>query len=188
MLKEPAITAEDFQLLLSWLNPERAKAELKYEQIRRSLTFYFIKRGVYLPEELVDVTLSRVTAKAGTLLETYHGDPALYFYGVARNVLKEYLRQQEHHATHVFVSTQQPPEYVYKCLEDCVGKLPADERELLLRYYDEAAEGAANFRHALARQLGISLNSMRVKIHRLRERLRDCIAECRERHEAASPY
>jgi DNA-directed RNA polymerase specialized sigma24 family protein len=84
---------EPFARLLAWLNSDRELAVVKYEGIRRSLIKVFTARGCSNADELANETVNRVVKRIETLEENYVGDPALYFYGVARHVYCEYLRR-----------------------------------------------------------------------------------------------
>jgi hypothetical protein len=46
-----------------------------------------------MAEELADEVINRVSKKLPQIVDIYVGDPALYFYGVARKVHREYLRK-----------------------------------------------------------------------------------------------
>lgn len=182
------ISHEDFEALMTWLDADREMAGKKYETIRRSLILYFAKRGTHYPEDLSDETIGRVIGKARELVETYTGNPALYFFGVARNVLKEHSRK-----VHTTVQLEQlknlgddspsqtatavKSEHLVSCLEECTQKLDDDARDLFLRYYGYE-EKDKNFRVHLAVQLGIKYPALRVRIHRIREDLRACIRGC----------
>ena len=85
---------ENFELLLSWLGPDRDRAGEKYEQIRRNLLDYFRRRDVPDPLSLTDEVLLRVTRKVNTVAEGFVGDPSAYFMAVARRVLAEFRRRQ----------------------------------------------------------------------------------------------
>jgi DNA-directed RNA polymerase specialized sigma24 family protein len=61
-------------------------------------------------------------------------------------------------------------------LEHCWTKLSPSEQEILLRYCEEVpAQKLYESREQLARELGLSLNALRVMTHRLRGKLRLCI-------------
>ena len=81
--KEWDLTQENFDQLLAWLDPNREQAGRRYEDIRRKLVKIFVSRGCIIAEELADETINRVAMKVHEIVDTYTGDPALYFYGVA---------------------------------------------------------------------------------------------------------
>src|ERR1044072_6747769 len=93
MKNEWNLTQDAFDKFLTWLNPNREQAATKYEEVRRKLIKIFACRGCAEAEDLADETINRVIRKMQELIDSYVGDPALYFYGVARNVHLEYVRK-----------------------------------------------------------------------------------------------
>ena len=87
------VTPEDFQQLLNWLGPDPQRAGEKYESIRRGLTTLFDTWQCAEPDNLADETINRVLIKVQNIAATYSGDPALYFYGTAKNVRHEHFRR-----------------------------------------------------------------------------------------------
>ncbi len=94
MTKKQKLTQDEFDNLLSWLDADRECAGKKYESIRHSLIKIFSWRGCAEAEDLADETINRVGRKAKSLASTYTGDPALYFFGVAKKLLLEYNRRK----------------------------------------------------------------------------------------------
>src|SRR6266571_4389824 len=89
------LTQDAFDSLLDWLNADRVLAGKKYEAIRLRLIKIFTCRGCPEAEDLADETINRVTARVEEVANTYEGDPALYFYGVAQKLHLEYLRKTQ---------------------------------------------------------------------------------------------
>lgn len=186
MNKEWVLTQESFDNLLAWLDPNRDQAGKKYEEIRRRLIKIFACRGCTEADNLADETINRVTQKMQKLAAGYTGDPALYFYGVAHKVHLEYLRRKPAPAL------QPPPltgssdeiEQEYDCLERCMQGLTPDNRELVLRYYQEEKQSKINNRKQLAEQLGIALNALRIRAYRIRATLQQCVQSCLEQRAA----
>ena len=83
----------NFEKLLDWLDSDQIEAALKYEAIRTNLIRIFSSRGCLVPDELADDVFDRVAKKINEIIPSYEGEPALYFYGVARNVFREYTRK-----------------------------------------------------------------------------------------------
>ncbi|HEU4770317.1 MAG TPA: hypothetical protein VFS77_23325 [Pyrinomonadaceae bacterium] len=171
-----------FDKLLSWLDDDRDEAGMKYETIRRRLIKIFTCRGCSEPEDLADETINRVTQKISDIAPEYEGDPALYFYGVARYVHHEYVRAQNRvpvQPVPVDVSDDDD-ERMYECLDQCVEHLPETSRELVLRYYDADKRVKIENRGKLAEELGIAANALRIRAHRIRLLLRKCVQDCME--------
>jgi DNA-directed RNA polymerase specialized sigma24 family protein len=185
MKKEWVLTKEAFDQLLNWLSPDSRQAGRKYESIRRRLIEIFASRGCYEAEELADETINRVTTRLPEIIKEYRGDPALYFYGVAYNVRQEFLRRNRRRVeTPVLTS---PPaaewgkEMELQCLEHCIERLPVDSRVLVTSYYLEDRTAQQDFRKKLAGKLDLSFNALRIRAHRVKASLRECVQGCIER-------
>jgi DNA-directed RNA polymerase specialized sigma24 family protein len=170
------LTQEAFDALLAWLNPEREQAGKRYEDIRRRLVKIFTYRGCQEPEDLADETINRVACKVGEIAGTYSGDPALYFYGVANKIHHESLRKRPTPPC----PPPRPPgiEQEYECLERCMEALGTHSRELVLQYYQEDKRAKIEHRRAMAERLGVPINALRIRAHRIRAALRDCVTDC----------
>src|SRR6185295_7239023 len=92
MAKHPNPTQKEFDSLMTWLASNGEDPGSKYEHIRQSLVKVFTWNGCSGPEDLADVAIDRVTRKAPEIMINYSGDPALYFYGVAKRMLRECRR------------------------------------------------------------------------------------------------
>jgi RNA polymerase sigma factor (sigma-70 family) len=184
------ITQQAFDELLNWLDADRDSAGSKYEKIRVRLIKIFACRGCCEADDLADETINRVTAKLGEIAESYSGDPALYFYGVAQKVHLEYLRKKPPVQESAQAGREpggqtawpsQPVEDVeqeYACLEKCMDRLPPENRRLVLEYYQEEKRAKIDHRKMLADQLGIAVNALRIRAHRIRLQLQQCVESC----------
>src|ERR1043165_7596976 len=131
------LTQESFDELLMWLGPDREQAGRKYEDIRQALVRIFICRGCPTPEELADESINRVAKRLKDIKDVYTGDPALYFYGVAKKVFLEYLKTPPVPVPPPLQEHSGEMDREYECLEHCVEKLPPENRVLVLRYYQK---------------------------------------------------
>jgi DNA-directed RNA polymerase specialized sigma24 family protein len=171
-----AVTPEAFGRLLEWLHEDREEAGRVYETIRRKLIRVFACRGCDFPEELADETIDRVAEKSREVADNYRGDPALYFYGVARNVCREYRKTRK-------VRRLSPPEPAAEsreldCLEACMRHLTQNNREMLLEYYQEDGRAKIEHRRLLADRYGLDMNALRIRLHRIRSAVGECTAAC----------
>jgi RNA polymerase sigma factor (sigma-70 family) len=181
MKKQWEISQEDFDRLLDWLDSDRDTAGRKYEAIRQRLIKIFTCRGCSEAEDLADETINRVTVKLQEISETYSGDPALYFYGVAQKIHLEYLRQMRPRPTPPPpVVEPEVDEQEYECLDQCLNRLPGDNRRLVLEYYQDIKRAKIDHRRRLAEQLGIAVNALRIRAHRIRSQLQRCVTGCLE--------
>ena len=181
--KNAELTQEMFEQLLSWLDEDRDLAGKKYEEIRFKLINIFIARGCLASEDLADKTIDRVARKVKDIGDTYVGDPALYFYGVAKMVYLEYVRSKPAPLPGAPFYSNSNTERMYECLELCVDKLSPANRELILAYYG-GAHANEEQRSRLADRMGLGLNALWVRAHRTREKLRACVIECLKKREA----
>jgi DNA-directed RNA polymerase specialized sigma24 family protein len=179
MRKNWSLTQESFDRLLAWLGPDREEAGRRYEEIRRSLIKIFTCRGCHEPEELADETINRVVQKLPQIESGYAGERPLYFYGVANNVHLEYLRRKRPPPVPPPApAPSEEDEREYECLMSCVGGLPPGNRALVLRYYEDEKGAKIDNRRRLAEQLGIALNALRIRAHRIRVSLQECVEQC----------
>ena len=182
------LTPEALDSLLCSLNHNRDRAAEKYEDIRRRLIKYFECRRCQFPEDQADETINRVARKISDGCEIWTSDPASYFYGVARYVLKEYWSSPDRDflpldsLTTVAHTAGQPPsidslqsersmESRLQALDHCIQELSPEDRDALLQYYQGEKGDKVRNRKNLARQLAIPVNALRIKVHRIRKRL-----------------
>ena len=167
---------EAFEKLLRWLDPDRDEAGLKYEKIHLRLISIFSGRGHCSAEDLADETVDVVASKIDWLIENYQGDPALYFYGVAKKISPPKKKPPP--------PPPPPPdmdeiERQCGCLDRCMEeKLTEAERRLVLKYHEKNKREKIELRQQLAKELGISINALRIRVFHIQSRLRPCIEEC----------
>lgn len=183
------IESENFELMLDWLDADREKAARKYERIRTRLIKIFVCRGAVEAEDLADETIDRVMSKIKDLRETYVGNnPALYFYGVAKNVYYEWERLKRKKAAGLELikaaaSAPEETEITKKaCFEKCLQKLEPEQRLIIRAYYGDEAAAKRKLRNDLAEKLDISVEALRVRIHRLKSVLQDCVKRCLDKN------
>lgn len=166
---------EAFDKLLFWLNSDRDKAGEKYEKIRFRLIRIFGCQGCYDPEDLADETINVVASKIDWLIANYQGDPALYFYGVAKKIYLEALKRKP--LPDVPPTPPAPPEVeeLSRHLEECLQKLQRPDRSLILSYHQGEKQAKIENRKRLAEELKISRNALRIKVCHLHEQLRKCL-------------
>lgn len=189
------LTQEAFDKLLSLLNPDRGQAGHDYETLRSKLITFFESHGCCSPEDHADISITRAAMKITEGVEISTTVRAFIF-GVAKNVLHEYWRQAEKLKTLIVPLTTdyhsgQGPEQIneaedertiyeqeLECLEGCIEKLSENNRELIIGYYQGDTSNKIKNRKAIARQLNLSMNSLRTKALRIRTKLEDCVTKC----------
>lgn len=178
MNKNWILTQEAFDALLDWLSPARDEAGQKYEDIRRRLIKIFACRGCGEPEDMADETINRVSMKLKAVENYYSGDPSRYFYGVANKVHLEYLRRKRVTMAAAPPEPSSDIEKEYECLDQCMQQLTPNNRELVLQYYQQEKRAKIDHRRNLAEQMGIALNALRIRAHRIRASLQECVQSC----------
>jgi RNA polymerase sigma factor (sigma-70 family) len=174
-------TQQEFESLLSWLDPDPERAGEKYETIRRALIKIFTARQCLDAEDLADETINRVTSRLAEIRESYVGDPALYFYRVARLILLEKKHGSQAAPPSLPPESLEDPqdvEHRYTCLEKCMAELEPQSRELIQQYYLQDRSLKIYTRVRLANQMSLKPHVLRVRVHRIREKLRKCVEEC----------
>jgi DNA-directed RNA polymerase specialized sigma24 family protein len=180
------LTPEALASLLAFLGPDEDEAARAYERIRRRLVQIFDWRGCPRPEELADETFNRVAHKLAGGLEVEAEDPLRYFCGVAYRVFKEVLREKQREREALAEVRHMPPpagndseeETRLVCLDDCLSGIGDNQREMMLRYHTGDGRKRIDSRHALAEELEVPLNALRIRVHRLRVKLEACVRDC----------
>jgi hypothetical protein len=122
--------------------------------------------------------LSRVARKLNGLTAEFIGDPARYFYGVAKKVYLEYQREiSADYRSSKFslpTNTDNPDlENMLTRLDEALSAISASDRELILSYYTGCGENKINHRRALAEQFGLRPGALRLRVFRIRKEIKD---------------
>ena len=191
--KDWVLTQEAFNFLLSCLDRDSVRAAQKYENIRRGLITFFECRGSSFPEDHADETIDRVARRLAEGKEIYVENPASYFYGVARNVLKEHRESGKSVSASLdnFAASRtlsDDPEQAavqhaehhqadqrFEYLELCLGELAPADRQLIHEYYQGTTSIKIRNRKRLSQKLGIAINALRIRALRVREKLEECV-------------
>jgi RNA polymerase sigma factor (sigma-70 family) len=194
--KEWELTQEAFDGLLNHLSNDREQAAEVYEEILRKLTMYFEFRGCHSPGELADETINRVARRIQEGETILARDVASYFYGVARNVVREYwkaadrttaLLEMRPHTNPLFEAPDEvasrevehlKQEQRFECLQTCLQSLPEDARRMILLYYRDEKGAQIKTRQALADQMNIPGYALRLRVSRVLAKLYACINRC----------
>ncbi len=153
-----------------------------YLRLRARLVACLGRRGGASPDDLADETLDRVEAQlaGGEPVR----DPTRYAFGVARRVAMEASRRwrREHGASELDAEAT-----ITTSIDEArdraraLAQLDDDDRALLARYGEVEGRGRGAERKALASELGIGVNALRIRVHRARKRLRAALTSARSR-------
>lgn len=182
-----ALTPDAFEKLLDSFSQDRNEAGAQYEIIRRKLVRFFEWRAIGSADEHADETINRVARRLheGQTIDNLRS----YFYGVARMVLMEALRDREQAPVaidDVLVVLRQKASEVTEheldprivCFDRCLDSLPPKSRTLIVTYYEEEKRAKIELRQELADRLQIPMNALRIRAHRIRMNLEKCIMTC----------
>lgn len=173
------VGSEAWAGLLAFLARGRADAGAAYEELRRRLQFFFEWRGLAAAPELADETLNRVAAKLAGGEDIRTDEPGRYAFGVARFVYLEAVKRNARRAAVGHDAGGQAEDAAQRdarlaALEDCLDALPQRTQQMVLRYH--AGDGRRiDHRKQLASELGIALNALRIRVHRVRAQIADCV-------------
>lgn len=181
------ITKEQFDSLLTWLGKDRDAAGRRYQMIHAGLVRIFVSKGFNNAEDLADETINRVMVRLPQIRGSYIGEPAYYFHGVAKNIIRESSRRKEISGSlreiridpvvDIKIDTKED----HDCLGHCLDRLTATKRNLILDYY--LYEGHQKIEHHknMAVQLRITEGAFRSRAHQIRLKLQNCMHQCRLR-------
>lgn len=186
------LDGEALEALLTVLDADRGQAGIKYVELRRSLVLFFGWRGIASPEECADEALDRAGRRLAAGASVEPSDLSVYVYGVARNIVHEQWKSAARasagrprearlplaHDPQVEDETSRLADRRSACLDACLPRLDPESRLLILGYYEGQRRDRIDHRQVLARELGVSPQSLRVRLHRIRARLLVCLNEC----------
>lgn len=184
-----ALTKSALDTLLACLDSDRDVAGEKYENLRRKLAKHFEWNNCEYPEDCADETLNRVARKltGGEKIR----DITHYCYGVARLIILEKLKERERRqkafdemarAASVQAEAEEK-ERRLQCMEQCLRMLPYENFTLIVSYYqpESKKEPGDKLGERLAEEMGLPLNALRIRAHRIRASLKECLKNCLDR-------
>lgn len=186
----PKISSEEaFRSFLHTISPEHSHAGEKYVELRERVERFFEWRECKNVEELTDIVFDRIIRKIsqGEIVENAEA----YSVAVAKFVLLEYRREAAYRseldddltiaASQVIESNSdddQKSSRRFECLDRCLEGLSGEDRNLLIGYFDTQEDTMIATRKTLATKAGITLNSLRIRISRLKTKLEKCVKDC----------
>ena len=176
-----SLTQEALRRLLDALDPDRDRAALQYELLRRRIDALFRFWGCSNTADLADCTLDRVAVKLAEGAVVPPSSLAAYVRGVARLVFYESVREREQQVRTIEQASaigndDDDREHTLATLDECLQTLHADERSLILDYYGAQGGRTIDLRKRLASRLDVTVAALRIRAHRLRQRLEACVS------------
>jgi DNA-directed RNA polymerase specialized sigma24 family protein len=175
------VSAEAWRGLLEFVGRGQGDAGAAYEELRRRLQFFFEWKGCAGAADLADETLNRVAVKLASGEDVRTDEPRRYAFGVARFV---YLESIKRNARLARADSEVPApagddaahrEARLAALEACLDTLPPRVQQMLLRYHEDDGRQRIDHRKQLADELGIALNALRIRVHRVRAQVEACV-------------
>ena len=191
--KDNILTEVGFQKLLELFDPVPEKAGLVYLKLRQKLAVKFGLQGSVNPEDHADEVLDRVARRVQEGLILEDGNYEGYFFKTAKFVFLEYVNSRKK----LSISLDDLPaggepsedpkamlaqmelrierELGFEAIRKCRNELSPDEQSTFDFYFAE--DGALKHkerREALAQKLAVSLNTLKTRASRIREKLLTC--------------
>jgi DNA-directed RNA polymerase specialized sigma24 family protein len=187
-----SLTQQAFDSLLATLGPDRDAAGDRYLDIRRNLVRLFEWRGCSTPDEYADETINRCAKKISEGEEIR--DLGTYSIGVARMLFREMAREraketlpldQAPEPRTLPLEPERSEEARAECLKRCLSHLSAENRDLILSYYQGEKGQKIKNRKGLTALFRIPASTLRMRALRLREKLQACAENCVQGHGAS---
>jgi len=177
------LTKDSLERLLLHLDEDRERAGEKYETLRLGLVRFFEWRGCAFPEDHADEAIDRVARKIvqGEEIRNIQS----YTAAVARFVFMEIIKQREKQQSALNQLPYEPVQQELpaddarlECVRRCLQALAPESSRLVITYYQDEGRNKIEVRKKLAQQLGISPQTLRMRLQRLRAKLEECVGEC----------
>lgn len=180
MKRERDPTPEEYEKLLLWIDKDCDEAARKLLLIQSRATKILISRGCVLAEELTDETRNRIAVRVDQLRERFP-DPLRCFIGFLDKVHLEHLRDEKIRNTVKPPPLPRPPDVLERedwCLQHCLGALPPQDKNIVVRYFGGEGGGRREERKKLTIELNLTANALRIQAHRLRKKTLECLRGC----------
>jgi DNA-directed RNA polymerase specialized sigma24 family protein len=170
------IDDKEFDDFILRLDPACADPKQGYERLRLKLVKFFAWKRCDDPEALADETIARLAVRIISKEEIRSEGP--FVYGIATNVFREYLRDKgkQERLQNALTDSEIVSHKldINDCQRQCWDELDRNKQEMLKKYYDE------EHGDVMAKSLGITVNALRLQIHRVKNELKVCYEKCRK--------
>ncbi len=178
-------TPEALDELLASFSPDREEAGKRYVLAREKLIHYFERRSVVDADRYADEALDRTMRRIneGTKIDNLMP----YLLTVASYVTLEIKKEEGKSRqsmrtmkTSISPPVIDPPEESpwWTCFDECLDRLPENKRTMIVEYYEEEAHAKIELHKKMAERLGIPLNALRIRVHRIRAEVEVCVRNC----------
>ena len=161
--------------LLAIFDADASSAEQKYRELFQQLVRYFEWNRSLAPQDSAQEALKRGFARLQEGAEITTENPAGFFFGIARNLLREGWRTSCPESLEdcgperavryqPLYNLHHSEQKVF--LRECLCDLPADDLKMLLAYVEGEGE-------SWARRAGITIGALHTRVHRLRRHIEE---------------
>lgn len=159
--------------LLAIFDEDSERAEAKYLDLRRSLQRFFEWTRASDPDDLAQEAILRGLMRLQEGQKITSENPASYFLGIARNLVREKWKARTHEQLDAYDFPEDIGEFqgltraeqrVY--VKECLLELSPHEFEMLVAY----TEGAGG---DWGEAMGLQPGAVRLRVHRLRKRIEE---------------
>jgi RNA polymerase sigma factor (sigma-70 family) len=179
-------TEKALEKLLAAFSPDGNEAAKQYELARLKLIRYFERRPetATLAERHADEALDRAMRRIDEGKQI--SNLMAYLYKIASNIVNEVRKEDKiirEAVERMSTSIPIPPvededDSRQRCFDQCLENLKKPERELILEYYQEDGHAKIVHHKMMAARLGIQLNALRIRVHRIRAKLEANVKKC----------
>ncbi|HYP29075.1 MAG TPA: hypothetical protein VE262_20360 [Blastocatellia bacterium] len=164
-----------FDSFLLSLEPGLPDSASRYKLFRSKMVKFFEWRQCEDAAGLADETIARSFKQISAGTQILAEDPYPYVYGIAKNLYKEYVRRQvrDEKLAKKIEERPAPAEESHDCRAQCLRQVPEGKLKLLQRYYLHPEE-----RETLALEHNMTMNALRLQVHRLKKELKECQEDC----------
>lgn len=180
------VSKADFEGFLRTLDSDEDSAAEKFLRLRAGIESFFEWRDCDDVENLTDIVFDRVIKKFAGGEEIANIEA--FSISIAKFVLLEYKRKstrltelRDVQGREDFAAKLESDDLKRRnieCLRKCLGKLPETKRRLLIEYFNTEERTMMTARRKLAERLELSLNSLRIRVSRLKSKLERCTKDC----------
>jgi DNA-directed RNA polymerase specialized sigma24 family protein len=168
-----------FDKLLQALEPGALAPRDSFRRFRLRVVRFFVYKRCEDPENLADETISRLIKNihSGQQISSEH--PFNYVRAIAQNVFYEDVRAKQKSGIQTDIDELQDipaPEGTEDCWTLCLAQLSPDKRELLEHYFLDSIDS-----EQFAREKGLTINALRLTVHRYKKALKLCVENCIKR-------
>lgn len=191
------LDAEALEALLTRLDPDSGEAGKKYLQLRDKLARHCFKTHEFLrADELADKTLSILAKKLSSKDEHIEKPESYAFTILDILLLANSRRRKTVLLPENFPGGDNPERTVIKkmdgekevkCFWRCLDRLSPEKRSLFLAYNPCEECNREEIRRQIANVLGITVETLRTRMNRLRRKMEKCCADCISRSSKRPP-